>query len=209
MIDRKTKWRIVVGALLVLVLVLIAAGLVAGPMIKKRFEPYIRGQAIAYLSQRFDSDVALTSLRIRIPPMSPVHMLFTGGRGTLARVINLTFFLVTSIYSLLTYNPFTFEQFIKPQVSAALIDRLIAAFDPEKGALSVMPTIDGRRGNPVLWARRFFSDLLAVEGDVGARHLIGGYAEAVAEVPVEDAAALTDVDTPEALIAVRAAMDRV
>jgi len=94
-----------------------------------------------------------------------------------------------------------------PQVSAKLIDRLIAAFDPERGALVVIPTIDGKRGNPVLWARRFFSDLLAVEGDVGARHLISGYAEAVTEVPVEDAAALTDVDTPEALIAVRAAMD--
>jgi molybdenum cofactor cytidylyltransferase len=94
-----------------------------------------------------------------------------------------------------------------PQVSATLIDRLIAAFDPERGALVVIPTIDGKRGNPVLWARRFFSDLLAVEGDIGARHLISGYAEAVTEVPVEDAAALTDVDTPEALIAVRAAMD--
>jgi molybdenum cofactor cytidylyltransferase len=94
-----------------------------------------------------------------------------------------------------------------PQVTATLIDRLIAAFDPERGALVVIPTIEGKRGNPVLWARRFFSDLLAVEGDVGARHLISGYAEAVTEVPVEDAAALTDVDTPEALIAVRAAMD--
>jgi len=94
-----------------------------------------------------------------------------------------------------------------PQVSAALIDRLLAAFDPERGALVVIPTIDGKRGNPVLWARRFFPDLMAVEGDVGARHLIGGYAEAVVEVPVEDAAALTDVDTPEALVAVRAAMD--
>jgi molybdenum cofactor cytidylyltransferase len=71
----------------------------------------------------------------------------------------------------------------------------------------VIPTIAGKRGNPVLWARRFFGDLAALEGDVGARHLIGGYAEAVAEVAVEDAAALTDVDTPEALIAVRAAMD--
>jgi molybdenum cofactor cytidylyltransferase len=96
-----------------------------------------------------------------------------------------------------------------PQVSAALIDRLLAAFDPERGALVVIPTISGKRGNPVLWARRFFPDLMAVEGDVGARHLIGGYAEAVVEVPVEDAAALTDVDTPEALIAVRAAMDPV
>ena len=94
-----------------------------------------------------------------------------------------------------------------PQVSAALLDRLIAAFDPEHGALVVVPTFDGKRGNPVLWARRFFADLMAVEGDVGARHLIAGYAEAVTDVAVEDAAALTDIDTPEALIAVRAAMD--
>ena len=94
-----------------------------------------------------------------------------------------------------------------PQVSAKLIDRLIAALAPERGALVVIPTIEGKRGNPVLWSRRFFPDLAAVEGDVGARHLIGGYAEAVVEVPLEDAAALTDVDTPEALIAVRAAMN--
>jgi molybdenum cofactor cytidylyltransferase len=94
-----------------------------------------------------------------------------------------------------------------PQVSAALIDRLIAAFEPERGALVVIPTIAGKRGNPVLWARRFFPDLLAVEGDVGARHLIGGYAEAVTEVALDDGGALIDVDTPEALIAVRAAMD--
>ena len=94
-----------------------------------------------------------------------------------------------------------------PQVNARLIDRLIAAFDPQRGALVVVPTLGGKRGNPVLWSRRFFPDLMALDGDVGARHLIGAYAEAVTEVPVEDAAALTDVDTPEALIALRAAMD--
>ena len=49
-------------------------------------------------------------------------------------------------------------------------------------------------------------DLAKVEGDVGARHLIGGYAEVVAEVLVEDAAAFIDVDIPEVLTAVRAAM---
>jgi molybdenum cofactor cytidylyltransferase len=94
-----------------------------------------------------------------------------------------------------------------PQVTPALIDRLIGAFDPERGALVVMPTIDGKRGNPVLWARRFFPDLMTIDGDIGARHLISTYSEAVTEVPIEDNAALIDVDTPEALIAVRAAMD--
>jgi molybdenum cofactor cytidylyltransferase len=95
-----------------------------------------------------------------------------------------------------------------PQVDAALIDRLIAAFDPERGALVVVPTIAGRRGNPVVWARRFFHDLMAIHGDIGARHLIGSYAEAVVEVPILGDAALMDVDTPESLSAVKAEIER-
>src|SRR5208282_4530348 len=55
----------------------------------------------------------------------------------------------------------------------------VEALDPDKGALIAVPTIDGRRGNPVVWSRRFFPDLMTVEGDIGARHLIGRYSEAV------------------------------
>jgi molybdenum cofactor cytidylyltransferase len=95
-----------------------------------------------------------------------------------------------------------------PQVTSALIDRLIAAFDPERNALVVLPTFSGKRGNPVLWSRRFFPDLMALEGDVGARHLIGAYQEVVAEVPVEDAAVMVDIDTPDALRAAKAEMER-
>ncbi len=95
-----------------------------------------------------------------------------------------------------------------PQVDAALIDKLITAFDPEHGALVVVPSIGGRRGNPVLWSRRFFHDLMSIKGDIGARHLIGSYTEAVVEVPVDGAAALTDVDTPESLSAVKAEIER-
>jgi molybdenum cofactor cytidylyltransferase len=94
-----------------------------------------------------------------------------------------------------------------PQVSASLIDRLIAALDPEKGALIVVPTFAGKRGNPVLWSRRFFPDLMALEGDVGARHLIGRYPEALVEVPVTGEGAFADIDTPEALRALRAELE--
>jgi molybdenum cofactor cytidylyltransferase len=95
-----------------------------------------------------------------------------------------------------------------PQVDAALIDKLIAAFDPDRGALVVLPSINGRRGNPVLWSRRFFPELMNVQGDIGARNLIGSYAEAVTEVPVSGTAALIDVDTPESLAAVKAEIER-
>lgn len=95
-----------------------------------------------------------------------------------------------------------------PQVDAPLIDRLIAAFDPEKGALAVVPTIEGKRGNPVLWSRRFFPELMTLEGDVGARYLIGQYAEAVVEVPMTGRAPLTDVDTPDALLSTKAELEQ-
>jgi molybdenum cofactor cytidylyltransferase len=95
-----------------------------------------------------------------------------------------------------------------PQVNAALIDRLIGAFDPEHGALVVVPTTDGKRGNPVVWSRRFFPDLAALEGDIGARHLIASYQEAVTEVPVSGQAALIDIDTPDALDQFKAEMER-
>ncbi|MGZ8300773.1 MAG: NTP transferase domain-containing protein, partial [Rhodoplanes sp.] len=55
-----------------------------------------------------------------------------------------------------------------PQVDARLIDSLLSAFDPEQGALIVVPTTAGKRGNPVVWSRRFFADLAALTGDVGA-----------------------------------------
>jgi molybdenum cofactor cytidylyltransferase len=95
-----------------------------------------------------------------------------------------------------------------PQVSSGLIDRLIAAFDPEKGAPIVAPVIDGQRGNPVLWSRRFFAELMTLDGDIGARHVLLRYPEAVAEVAFEGEAALLDVDTPDALAQARAAVER-
>lgn len=86
-----------------------------------------------------------------------------------------------------------------PLISAELLDRLIAAYNPTEGRAIVVPTREGKRGNPVLWDRRFFDEMRQVAGDVGARHLIGEYAEMVAEVETGDAAVLTDIDTPEAL----------
>ncbi|MDJ0948395.1 MAG: molybdopterin-binding/glycosyltransferase family 2 protein [Alphaproteobacteria bacterium] len=86
-----------------------------------------------------------------------------------------------------------------PRVSTAVLDRLIAAFDPAQGRAICVPVYHGKRGNPVLWARRFFAEMQAVAGDVGARHLIGEHADQVAEVEMSDSGVLIDVDSPEAL----------
>jgi molybdenum cofactor cytidylyltransferase len=57
----------------------------------------------------------------------------------------------------------------------------------------------GKRGNPILWASRFFPEMAALSGDVGARALIAEHAELVAEVEMDSDAVLVDIDTPEAL----------
>jgi molybdenum cofactor cytidylyltransferase len=85
-----------------------------------------------------------------------------------------------------------------PRVGAGLLRRQIAAFNPTEGRAIIVPAYEGKRGNPVLWDRRFFGEMMALAGDVGARHLIGEHAELVTEIEAEDAGIFMDVDTPEA-----------
>ena len=90
-----------------------------------------------------------------------------------------------------------------PLISGRHLDRLIAAFNPLEGRTIIVPTRRGKRGNPVLWSKRFFAQMTELAGDVGAKHLIGEHADLVAEVEMDDDAVLVDIDTPEALDALR------
>jgi molybdenum cofactor cytidylyltransferase len=88
-----------------------------------------------------------------------------------------------------------------PRIKAGQIDRLITAFNPTEGRAICVPTVAGKRGNPVLFATRFVPEMRELSGDVGARHLIGAHAEDVVEIEMDDDAALLDIDTPAALSA--------
>ena len=59
-----------------------------------------------------------------------------------------------------------------PDVAAADLDRLIAAFVASGGTAIVRATHDGRRGNPVILPRALFPDVAQLEGDTGARHIV-------------------------------------
>ncbi|MFN8701866.1 MAG: NTP transferase domain-containing protein [Rhodospirillales bacterium] len=92
-----------------------------------------------------------------------------------------------------------------PGVTPAHVDRLIAAFSPLEGRAICVAARNGKRGNPVLWARRYLPEMAALDGDQGARSLIRRHEDAVCEVDMPDDGVLTDLDTPEALGAYRAA----
>jgi molybdenum cofactor cytidylyltransferase len=86
-----------------------------------------------------------------------------------------------------------------PKVSGTHVATLVAAFTPHGICI---PVFGGRRGNPVLFGRSYFSAMRGLTGDKGARVLIAEHAGSVVEVPVGDEGILIDVDTPEALRAV-------
>jgi len=85
-----------------------------------------------------------------------------------------------------------------PWIDGGHVDRLLAAFDPRQPKI-VAPVKEGRRGNPILWPRKFFAEMMAVEGDIGAREVLQRHASQVEAVAFDDDAIFADVDTPAAL----------
>ncbi len=86
-----------------------------------------------------------------------------------------------------------------PLVQGAVIDRILAAYDPDEGRGIVVPTHAGEFGNPVLWDRAYIPEMMALSGDTGARALLRRHADTLAEVPMDDDAVLRDFDTPASL----------
>lgn len=64
----------------------------------------------------------------------------------------------------------------------------------------VVPTYRTQRGHPVGFSAKYRNDLLALQGDQGARSIIQRYAHEVTFLATEDVGILKDIDTPADLI---------
>ena len=90
-----------------------------------------------------------------------------------------------------------------PDITPAMLDALIANYDPAAGRTIVAAASGGQRGHPVLWDRRFAEDLASLSGDAGARDILREHAGQTVTVEMDDAAVLRDLDTPAAFDAYR------
>jgi len=84
----------------------------------------------------------------------------------------------------------------QPFVSAAIVEQLVAEWQAG-GASIVAPTYAGQRGNPVLFARAIFPELLNIQGDQGARAVLTADRARLRLVAFDDPRPLADIDTPE------------
>jgi len=81
----------------------------------------------------------------------------------------------------------------QPHLTAEAIAELVRAFAPGR---IVVPRYGDHRGNPPVFDRRFFPELLRLRGDLGGQAVIAAHPDAVVEVSLS-AAMGDDVDSPE------------
>ncbi|MSO84720.1 MAG: nucleotidyltransferase family protein [Rhodospirillales bacterium] len=90
-----------------------------------------------------------------------------------------------------------------PHLTAATLDRLIAAFGENGGNAICVPEADGQRGNPLLWPADLFAEMSGLAGDKGARELLAHHSDRIKIVAAPAGEILADVDTPEDLARAR------
>ncbi|MBK9167174.1 MAG: hypothetical protein IPM24_06885 [Bryobacterales bacterium] len=77
------KWLIWSGVAIALLLVGLT---VAGFILARRIDPFLREQTVAYLQERFASEVELESLSVSVPMRSPIRVLLDRGRGATVKL---------------------------------------------------------------------------------------------------------------------------
>jgi molybdenum cofactor cytidylyltransferase len=85
-----------------------------------------------------------------------------------------------------------------PFVKADLIDALVAGWRERGEPAALVPTLDGRRGNPVVLSRDLQAAIEGLSGDGGAGSLLRERSD-VLEWPTTDPAVVQDIDTREEL----------
>jgi molybdenum cofactor cytidylyltransferase len=84
----------------------------------------------------------------------------------------------------------------QPLVNSQTINRLIEEFYNHDKGIAV-PTYQGRRGHPIIFAIKYKKQLLKLRGDVGGRKVIKDYPDDVLEVAVDSESVIADFDTTD------------
>lgn len=84
----------------------------------------------------------------------------------------------------------------QPLLKPRTINALIHAFFHGVGKI-VVPFYKGRRGNPILFDRRYIKDLMNLRGDMGGRLIIERHPDKVIRVRTRSGGVIKDIDTWE------------
>jgi molybdenum cofactor cytidylyltransferase len=86
----------------------------------------------------------------------------------------------------------------QPMINSDTIDYLLEELHASAKDICV-PLFKGRRGNPAIFKRSVYDEIMRVEGDIGARDLINRIPERVLLAEIKDPLCFCDIDSPEDL----------
>ena len=86
-----------------------------------------------------------------------------------------------------------------PNIEIKVLNSIINNYNPKKNKSIIIPTFNGKKGNPILIDRKYFPDILKVKGDKGAKDIIANNKNYVLEIPQNNSSVLDDIDTKEDL----------
>ena len=81
----------------------------------------------------------------------------------------------------------------QPYLTAEAVEALVRAFLPGR---IVVPRFGDHRGNPPIFDRRFFAELMQLRGDRGGQVVVNAHPDVVVEVSLAEGIG-ADVDRPE------------
>lgn len=84
----------------------------------------------------------------------------------------------------------------QPYINYDFINKLIDEFEENRNNI-IVPIHKGRRGNPVIFPKKYREDLLSLQGDVGGRVLVKKYSEYIRFIEIMEENILLDIDTKE------------
>jgi molybdenum cofactor cytidylyltransferase len=97
-----------------------------------------------------------------------------------------------------TYRSAMFLLGDQPMLNSETIDHMLDRFRYSDKDICV-PVYKGKRGNPTIFRHVMYDQLMAIEGDIGARDIIEAYPERVLHVAMEDPLCFFDIDSQKDL----------
>ncbi len=83
----------------------------------------------------------------------------------------------------------------QPRLSRAVVEQVLQVRKQVDAGI-IIPTVNGKRGHPVLIRNAYRAEILGLPLDVGLNAVTRGHPEDTYELPVAEDAILTDMDTP-------------
>jgi len=81
----------------------------------------------------------------------------------------------------------------QPLLKSSTIDQMIDRFGHSEKDICV-PVCKGKRGNPTIFSRSRYNELMAIKGDMGARDIIRANPECVLYIELDDPLCFFDID---------------